>query len=415
MTAMNRTTVGVGIIGAGRIFEQHARAYAELGPVRARLLAIADVDEAQLRKATTGRFIPFAYQDYRALLERDDVALVTVCTPPASHERIVIEALEAGKFVMCEKPLAHTLAAADRIIAAARGYPGKLTTVYQFRYLSEVRRARWLRDQGRLGSLLFGRFSRYARFDTPGKPAKPGKASKPGKARADWWGSWGTAGGGVVITQMIHDLDLMCHLMGRPSEVTAVIDTLKDAIESEDTCAATVRFENGALACCYATMTALRTSHAFDVVGESASAHSPWAFECLNTKQREQSLRDALAMFPPSADARPRHGIVTALRTRLGGASSDAGSTATAHTPYIAAVLDAIAEGSPLPIGPEEARTSLELCTAIYASALTGRSIDVPIDHANRYYDGVTGADYDGRQRASRKSVADLVPSGAGR
>ncbi|PYR51798.1 MAG: hypothetical protein DMF95_07835, partial [Acidobacteria bacterium] len=98
-----RTTFGMGIVGAGRIFEQHARAYAALG-ARARLLAIADVDQAQLQKVTARYFIPYAYQDHRALLERDDVDVVTVCTPPVLHERVVVDALEAGKFVLCEKP-----------------------------------------------------------------------------------------------------------------------------------------------------------------------------------------------------------------------------------------------------------------------------------------------------------------------
>src|SRR5688572_26636401 len=131
---MTRTTFGVGIVGAGRVFEQHARACAELGG-RARLLAIADLDDAQVRNATSRHFIPYAYRDYRSLLDRQDIALVAVCTPPASHERIVVDALEAGKFVMCEKPLAHTLQAADRIVAAARRFPGRLSTVFQFRYL----------------------------------------------------------------------------------------------------------------------------------------------------------------------------------------------------------------------------------------------------------------------------------------
>ena len=87
---MRKTTFGMGIVGAGRIFEQHASAYKALG-ARARLVAIADIDETQVRRATSRYFIPYAYQDHRALLERDDVDVVTVCTPPALHERVVID------------------------------------------------------------------------------------------------------------------------------------------------------------------------------------------------------------------------------------------------------------------------------------------------------------------------------------
>lgn len=395
---MSHRTFAIGIVGAGRVFEQHARACAELGP-RARLVAVADTDEAQVRRATSQHFIPFAHRDYRSLLERRDIDVVTVCTPPASHERIVIDALEAGKFVMCEKPLAHTLESADRIIAAARRHPDRLTTVFQFRYLPEVRRIRWLSEQGYLGRLLFGRFTRYARFDTAAKPAKPGKARKPGKERADWWGRWAVSGGGLVMTQLIHDLDLMCHLFGRPIEVSAAIDTLQKAIESEDTCAATVRFESGALACCHGTITAQQTSSAFDVIGEQASGHLPWEFECRDRKRRAQALREVLATYPTIVRSPANRGFIRRLGARLRHGRGPAPGTPTAHTPYLADVLDAMADGRPLPNGPQEARSSLDLCTAVYASALTRRPVPVPIGSANPYYRGVTAPDYEGRQR----------------
>ncbi len=180
----------------------------------------------------------------------------------------MVDALEAGKFVICEKPLAHTLESADRIIAVAKKHPGKLSTVYQFRYLPEVQRTLWLRDHGRLGKLLFGRFHRFAKFEAPARPAKDGKPAKPAKKRSPWWGQWQTAGGGVVMTQLIHEIDLMQHIFGRATEVTATMETLREAIESEDTCAATVRFESGAMVSCQGTMTAQRSSHGFDVIGE---------------------------------------------------------------------------------------------------------------------------------------------------
>ena len=178
-------TVGIGIVGAGKIFEQHAIACNSLAG-RARLVGIADIDEAHLQKAAGKYSIPLAVADYRVLLDRQDVGVITVCTPPVLHERVVVDALEAGKFVICEKPLAHTLQSADRIIAVAKKHPGKLSTVYQFRYRPEVQRALWLRDHGRLGKLLFGRFHRFAKFQAPAKPAKDGKPAKPAKKRSPW-------------------------------------------------------------------------------------------------------------------------------------------------------------------------------------------------------------------------------------
>src|SRR5262249_57811091 len=103
-------------------------------------------------------------------LERADVEVVAIGTPPVLHEALVIEALEAGKYVLCEKPLAPTLAATDRILTAARRFPGRLPTVHQFRWLPEVQRTIWLRDHDRLGRLLFGRLHRFPRPGEPGQP-----------------------------------------------------------------------------------------------------------------------------------------------------------------------------------------------------------------------------------------------------
>jgi len=387
-------TVGIGIVGAGKIFEQHAIACNSLGG-RAKLLALADIDESRLQKAADQYFIPFAAGDYRSLLDRNDIDVITVCTPPVLHERVVVDALQSGKFVICEKPLAHTLESADRTIAVAQKYPGKLSTVYQFRYLPEVHRTLWLRDHGRMGKLLFGRFHRFAKFEAPARPAKDGKPAKPAKKRSPWWGQWQTAGGGVVMTQLIHEIDLMQHIFGRATEVTATMETLREAIESEDTCTATVRFESGALVSCQGTMTAQRSSHGFDVIGDRASVHSPWALESLDKDWRDESVHAVLEAHPLAETA----------------VTKQAGSSA--HTPYLADVIAAILEGRSLPIGPEDARASLEICTAIYASALSGRPVKFPIDHTNNCYAGLTTAVYDGRQRQNRRSgaVAEQVPA----
>ena len=389
---MNR--LGIGIIGTGGVFEAHALAYAQLAS-RARLLAVADVDEPKLHLAAGRHRIPAAYADYHELLARADVDLVVVCTPPSSHAEIAIAALEAGKYVVCEKPLAPTLAAADRILAAARRFPGRLSTVHQFRYLPEVQRAVWLRDRGDLGALFFGRFSRYARYRRPAKA--PTSGQPPKGARSTWWGDWEVAGGGVAMTQLIHELDLACHLFGPAAAVSATVDTLSEAIGSEDTCAAIVRFESGAIVSCYGTVAAQRTWSGFDVFGSLGSVHHPWAFECMDRARREETLPAVLAVHPlppPASQPDPQ---------------------SSAHTPYVAAVLDAIDEGRPLPIGPDEARTSVELCTAIYASALSGSHVALPLDRTHRHYTGITRADYEVRVRHGRGAARGREARGSSR
>src|ERR1051326_2990636 len=116
--------VRIGIIGAGRIFEEHANACRALDG-RARLAAIADIDEGQLQKAASKHSIPLAATDYLTLLDRHDIDVITVCPPPVLHEPVVVDALESGKWVICEKPLTHTLESVDRILAVAKRQIGR--------------------------------------------------------------------------------------------------------------------------------------------------------------------------------------------------------------------------------------------------------------------------------------------------
>jgi UDP-N-acetyl-2-amino-2-deoxyglucuronate dehydrogenase len=177
----------------------------------------------------------------------------------------------------------------------------------------------------------------------------------------------------VVMTQLIHELDLMCHIFGRPIEVSAMVDTLKEEIESEDACAASVRFENGAICCCHGTMSAHRSTAGFDVIGTRGSAHGPWALECLDRDLRAEARQAALAAHPDDDPAD------------------------SAHAPYLAGVLDALEAGRPLPVGPQEARAALELCVAVYASALSHAPVALPIAKTDPHYDGVTRRAYEER------------------
>ena len=356
--------LGVGIVGAGLIFEEHARALAALAD-RARIVAVADLDDQRLAGAVERHAIPVACRDHRELLDRDDVDVVAVCTPPCFHEEAVVDALRAGRYVLCEKPLAHTLEAADRILDAAHEAPGRLSVVHQFRYLPEVRRAVGLRDDGRLGALLFGRFYRLTRF------------RHPKRVRRAWWGAWDVAGGGVVMTQLIHELDLACHLFGTAVEVSAVIDTLNEPIESEDTCVATARFASGAIVTLHGTMCAHKSVDGFDIIGTRASVHSPWACEALDRGRRD--------------DAREAARAICERDEREPGVSD--------HIAYLGAVLDAIEARRALPVGPEEGRRALELATAIYASGLSGAPVALPLDPAGPCYRGVTISDYEARPR----------------
>jgi predicted dehydrogenase len=142
-------------------------------------------------------------------------------------------------------------------------------------------------------------------------------------------------------------------------------------------------------------MAAQRPAHGFDVIGELASAHFPWSLESNDPNGREESLRDVLEIYPHPSQPQKFN----------------------PHVPYLSAVFDAILLGLPLPIGSEEARAAIEICTAIYASALTGQSIALPLNQKGSYYGGLTAADYNGRSRLkptpNDQQTAEQMPVGA--
>lgn len=392
---------GIGILGAGRIFSEHARAAQQLGD-RLSLIAVADHDPIKLAHASDQYGVPITTTNYRDVLQRHDVDIVAICTPPHTHEQMISDALEAGKYVVCEKPLAHNVAACDRIAAAAREHAGRLSVVYQLRYVPDVRKIIWLRDNGRLGDLACGHFARFDRM-----------ASRP----ADWWGQWQIAGGGMVMTQFIHQLDLACHVFGQPVEVHAHVDTFRAEIQSEDTATATVRFASGAVASCTATLCAQAPSQQWHIFGTRGSVANPFAAHTNDPEQLRRDLQQLGKLYPSLSGGKTKqpsmHIAARAFRkalriARLGGHVTPARPTPL-HTPYYRAVINAIDRGQPLPVGPDEAMPSFELCTAIYISGLTGEPVQLPLDRENPYCEGFTAHDYQANRFATDRRHRNLA------
>ncbi|MDD8045788.1 MAG: Gfo/Idh/MocA family oxidoreductase [Verrucomicrobiota bacterium] len=405
---------GLGIIGTGVIFDSHAIGLEPLKG-RVRLVAAADLDPKRLKRASDRYFVPHTYTDHRALLGRDDIDIVTIATPPSTHEVLVLEALQAGKYVICEKPLAHTLESADRIIAEMANYPGKVAVGFQQRFMPSVQKAVWLRDHGFLGDWQYGLFRRLSHF------------SGSSASGTGWWGKWDVSGGGVVMTQFIHELDLMIHLFGPVVEVMAMADTLHQDIESEDTFGATVRFANGAIATCCSTINAPSSLVMYEAVGAQASVHMPtWGLRCADG-HRLREMNTALSeAFPESNTPKASGGAAGRFKAKVLWKLQGAGTAKKVmrkaaglvgirpappepsnHTRFFQAILDAIDRGEPLPVSPKSARPAMELCTAIYASALSGQPVLFPLDSSNACYKGVTIDGY--RQRHSYAGQANLA------
>ncbi|GGO09680.1 Gfo/Idh/MocA family protein [Saccharibacillus kuerlensis] len=239
---------GAAIVGCGTIFAQHARVLSEIEETELRLVVDSELFKAEREAEIYGCE---AAADYRVILERPDIEVVHLCTPHHLHAPMAEELLAAGKHVLTEKPIAHTPKAAESLRAAAAKSSAQLGVVFQNRYNESSRRIRELIDSGRLGRLLCMKgivtWSRLPEYYT----ANP------------WRGSWATEGGGMLINQTIHTLDLLQWFANSDVKRIAgciTTDSLGDYIEVEDTAHACIDFSNGIRALFYGTNAYLTNS-----------------------------------------------------------------------------------------------------------------------------------------------------------
>jgi predicted dehydrogenase len=196
------------------------------------LLAVADVIESRAQHFAR-EYGAEAYLDYRRLLDRRDVSVVHICTPSGLHAQMAIDALQAGKHVLVEKPMALTLQDADRMLSTAHTVGRRLCVVLQNRYNPPMQDLRRVVDEGRLGRLLLGNAT--IRWYRPQEYYEDG-----------WHGTW-AMDGGALMNQSIHHIDALQWLMGEIESVFAYTATLGHRMEAEDTGVAVIRFKSGAL------------------------------------------------------------------------------------------------------------------------------------------------------------------------
>src|ERR1700759_2405513 len=228
---------GFGVVGAGVIGAFHAAAIAMVPD--ARLVAATDVAPGRA-EAFAGRHGCVAAPDLDALTGRDDVDVVAVCVPSGLHAEVGVRAAQAGKHLVVEKPIDVSLAAADRLIAAAAAAGVTATVISQHRFDPGLIELRRVIDSGALGRLLLGQAStKWWRgqeyYDSAG-----------------WRGTW-AMDGGALMNQGIHYADLLRWCLGPVAEVSAVTVTQAHDMEAEDCALATVRFTSGAVGTITAT------------------------------------------------------------------------------------------------------------------------------------------------------------------
>jgi len=345
----------VGIVGCGRIADNHARALHHSPGVE--IIGCSDIDPDRAATFARRHGIPDAVgavQDLFAL----GLDACTVCTPHPVHEQIVVAAAEAGIHVLCEKPIAVDVTAADRMIAAADRAGITFAVVFQRRFWPAARRIKAAIDDGRLGTPVLGEVSVLLH-----RPSSYYSADV-------WRGRWDTDGGGVLMTQAVHQIDLLQWYMGQPVQVTGHIGTRFHGrhIDTEDTAAAVVTFASGGTATITATTgTNHNLGNRVTVIGATGAVASVLEFPEGHEGTNELwTVPGELTLRTPYDDTVDANRDVDSINADL----------TDFHTLQIQDFTEAIRTGRPPAVTGRDARTSLAVIAAIYESARTGRPVE---------------------------------------
>lgn len=343
-------TIGFGIIGCGMIANFHARAIRDIEG--AKLLACYNPTAPKADKLAA-EYGCAAYTDLDKMLAHPGINVVTIGSPSGAHMEPCLAAAEAGKHVIVEKPLDVTLERCDRMIAACEQAGVKLATIFPSRYHGSARLMKRAVDQGRFGKLALG--DAYVKWYRTQQYYDSGA----------WRGTWKLDGGGALMNQAIHSVDLLLWLMGPVAEVSAHTAMLAhERIEVEDVAVASLRFASGALGVIEATTAGFPGSlKKIEITGSTGTA----------ILEEEDIIKWHFAESTPE-DEQIRQEMLGKTKTG-GGAADPAAIGHHAHAALFRDVLASITDGKPLSIDGSEGRRSVELILAIYESARTGKSV----------------------------------------
>jgi predicted dehydrogenase len=347
----------VGIVGCG-IGQAHAWAFQSLRE-QFEVLAICDIDGARAEKVAAEFDVPLALTDLAELCQMDDLDVIDICTPSFLHVSQVEQVLAAGKHAICEKPLAGSLHEVDRLEQAEARSGRRVMPIFQYRYGHGVQKLRFLIDEGIAGRAFLTTVETAWR-------------RRPEYYAAEWRGKWQTELGGPLVTLAIHAHDLLYYILGPARRVFAHTATLVNPteIETEDTVAASLAMADGSLACLAVTTgsSAEISRHRFcfsHLTAESntqpyANTSDPWTFTG-DSPELQQRIDAALSRFSPQPEG---------------------------YEGQFARFYTAMQESAELPVTLSDARAALELVTAAYHSAETGRPVTLPIGEEHPKYQG---------------------------
>ena len=340
--------MGFGLIGAGAIAHFHARAVAESNG--GRVVGVVSRRRGSAEQFAREHHIDFAGDDVYALLRQPGVDAVCITTPSALHLEPALAAIRAGKHLMIEKPIDSTVEGTDHILDEADKAGVRVGSIFQARFGDAARQVKAAVDAGRFGRMVLA--SCYVKW------------YRAGDYYTGWKGRISEDGGGAVINQAIHGVDLLQWFAGMPVEVFAwTTRRVHTRIESEDTSVAALRFASGALGTIEATTaTWPGFSRRIEICGEMGAA----------------VMEDDDIVRWEFRDERPEDASIRA--TRESGAMGSGAAAPMAikfegHLRQVQDFIDGIRENRPFFIEGREARKAVALVRAIYDSAETGMPV----------------------------------------
>jgi predicted dehydrogenase len=339
----------VGIAGSG-VGQAHIRAFQNL-PGQFEVVVLCGTQEAKTRDLAAKYNIPRFSTNIGELYRMDDLDVIDLCTPSHQHVEQVQQALAAGKHIICEKPVAGSLREVDELIRAEAASDRRVMPIFQYRFGRGLQKLKFLIEEGVAGQAYLSTVETAWR--------------RRADYYATWHGRWETELGGALVTLAVHAHDVLTYVIGPARRVLAHTATLVNPIETEDCISASLEMADGSLASLSVTTgsAAQITRHRFCFSNLTAESNTepyenttdPWTFTG-DSPEMEKRIEGMLSRFVP----RPEDFEGQFYR-----------------------FYAALQHGAELPVTLTDARTSLELITAIYHSAQTGQAVEFPLgkDH----------------------------------
>lgn len=327
---------GFAIIGCGSIADFHARAISQVKG--AKLVAVCDANY-DVATALATKWQAKAYKSYEHLLQNADVDVVNICTPSGLHAKQALKALDAGKNIMVEKPLGLNIQECDAIIESVKQNKKLCAVISQLRYSKSTRLVKKALQDGAIGKPVeVGVYMKYNR-------------STEYYSSSKWRGTWEMDGGGALMNQGIHGVDIMLYLMGNVKSVQAITKTLVHNIEVEDTAIAIVEFETGAVGVIEGTTSILPGyPRRFEICGAEGSI----------VLEEDRIIR---------WDAKYAPNITQKDSSKASGHSNPVAIPIDGHVEQIKDMVNALKEGRNVENDAQEGKKPVELICAIYEAA----------------------------------------------